>query len=358
MISTQRHRVLTTRGGSMLNERKLKILQAIIQDYIETAAPVGSRTLSKRYDLGVSPATIRNEMADLEDLGFIIQPYTSAGRVPSDKAYRLYVDQFMSLRKIKAIEQDRLVLGLLREIGEIEQILQYSSKILSQLTNYTAIALAPQIKEDRLKYVQLIPVDGKHIVMVIITDNGIIKKPVIRLNDEISESNIQTISNFLNDKLHGLPIKNIETELVKVLNEEFMHFSNMIKKIIPEIFQSLDETSNIDVFLNGAMNIFNFPEYNDILKAKSFLKLLEEKELLSNLITSFEDEGLSISIGSENIYQEVKDCSLVTATYKVDDTILGWLSVIGPTRMDYSTVVSVMTQVSEFIMGLLNSKYK
>lgn len=342
----------------MLNERKLRILQAIIQDYIETAAPVGSRALSKRYDFGISPATIRNEMADLEDLGFIIQPYTSAGRVPSDKGYRLYVDQFMPVKKIKAIKQDYFVLDLLQEIGEIEQILEYSTKILSQLTNYTAIALTPQVRESKLKCVQLIPVDCNHMVMIIITDNGVIKKPIVGLNDEISEDNIQIVSNFLNDRLYGLSVKNIGTELVKTLSEELMHFSSLIKKIISEIFRSLDEINDIDIFFNGAMNIFNFPEYNDILKAKSFLELLEERELLSSLITSFEDEGLNISIGSENMYEELKDCSLVTATYKVDDTILGWLSVIGPTRMDYSTVVSVMTQVSRFIIELLNNKYK
>ncbi|MDI9475465.1 MAG: heat-inducible transcriptional repressor HrcA [Natronincolaceae bacterium] len=342
----------------MLNERKLRILQAIIQDYIETAAPVGSRTLSKRYNLGISPATIRNEMADLEDLGFIIQPYTSAGRVPSDKGYRLYVDQFISLKKTKAIEQDCLVLDLLREIGEIEQMLQYSSKILSQLTNYTAIALSPQIKESRLRHIQLILINSDHLIVIIITDKGIIKKSVIRLDDKIDRDSVQVISNFLNDKLHGLAVKDITTELIKTLSAEYAHLGGLIEKIISEIFQSLDEINDIDIFLDGVMNIFNFPEYNDVLRARSFLELLEKKELLSNLITSFEDEGLNVSIGSENTYEEVKDCSLVTATYKMDDTILGWLSIIGPTRMDYSTVVSVMTQVSEFIMELLNSKHK
>lgn len=342
----------------MLNERKLKILQAIIQDYIETAEPVGSRTLSKRYDLGVSPATIRNEMADLEDLGFIMQPHTSAGRIPSDKGYRLYVDQFMDLRKIKAIERDYIELDLLQKIGEIEQVLRYSSKILSQLTNYTSIALAPQVQESKLKHVQLVPIDYKRIVMVIITDSGMVKKPLIELDSQVSESSIQIISNFLNDTLKGLSVQNIEKELIKTINKELVQFDSIIEKIIPQIFQSLDEVNNLDVFLNGAMNIFNFPEYNDIFKAKSFLELLEERELLSSLITSFEEEGLNISIGSENVYKEVEDYSLVTATYKVDGTSLGWLSIIGPTRMDYSTVVSVMAQVSEFIMELLKSKYK
>jgi len=264
----------------MLNERKLRILQAIIQDYIETAAPVGSRTLSKRYNLGISPATIRNEMADLEDLGFIIQPYTSAGRVPSDKGYRLYVDQFISLKKTKAIEQDCLVLDLLREIGEIEQMLQYSSKILSQLTNYTAIALSPQIKESRLRHIQLILINSDHLIVIIITDKGIIKKSVIRLDDKIDRDSVQVISNFLNDKLHGLAVKDITTELIKTLSAEYAHLGGLIEKIISEIFQSLDEINDIDIFLDGVMNIFNFPEYNDVLRARSFLELLEKKGVI------------------------------------------------------------------------------
>lgn len=342
----------------MLNDRKLKILQAIIQDYIETADPVGSKTLSKKYDLGISPATIRNEMADLEELGFIIQPHTSAGRIPSDKGYRLYVDKFMSLENMAAIEKEQFELETLNRVGEIEQILQYSSKILSQLTNYTAVALTPGVKEGKLKHIQLVPIDSGNILAVIITDSGTVKKPIIRLRDQVSDGNIQTISNFLNSKLNGLIIKNIENTLIEILGEELLYFNNIIDKIIPEIFQSLYEGSGIDIFSNGAMNIFNFPEYNDIFKAKSFLALLEEKEILSSLITSFDDEGLNISIGSENIYKEVQDCSLVTATYKVNDTTLGWLSVIGPTRMDYTTVVSVMGQVSNFISEVLKNRYR
>ncbi len=341
----------------MLNERKLKILQAIIQDYIETAEPIGSRTLSKKYDLGISPATIRNEMSDLEELGFIIQPHTSAGRIPSDKGYRLYVDQFMPLKKMGKADNNYLELEILNKVVEIEQILQYSSKLLSQLTNYTTVALAPQVKESKLKHIQLVPIDSGNMLAVIVTDSGIVKKPIIRVNDKVSEDGFQTISNFLNDKLHGLAIKNIESCLFHILNEEIINFSSIIDKIIPEIFKSLDEVNDIDMFFNGAMNIFNFPEYNDILKAKSFLGLLEEKELLSSLITSSNNEGLSVSIGSENLYEEARDCSLVTATYKVDNTTLGWLSVIGPTRMDYSTVVSVMAEVSQFINDLLTSRY-
>ncbi len=342
----------------MLNERKLKILQAIIRDYIETAEPVGSRTLSKKYDLGVSPATIRNDMADLEELGYITQPYTSSGRIPSDKGYRLYVDQFMSLKKISDFKKDLLELELLNKISEIEQILQYSSKLLSQITNYTTVAVTPQLKESKLKHIQLVPIDSENVLAVLVTDSGMVKKPIIRLDHKVTDSNFETISNYLNDKLYGMPIENIEESLVEILNNDLKDFSSIVDEIIPEIFQSLDEINNLDMFFNGTMNIFNFPEYNDILKAKSFLEFLEEKQLLSNLITSFNNEGLNISIGSENVYKEAKDCSLITATYKIDNKTLGWLSVIGPTRMEYSNVVSVMAEASKFINDLFKNRYR
>lgn len=342
----------------MLNERKLKILQAIIQDYIETAEPVGSRTLSKKYDLGVSPATIRNDMADLEELGYITQPYTSSGRIPSDKGYRLYVDQFMSLKKLSDFKKDLLELELLNKISEIEQILQYSSKLLSQITNYTTVAVAPQLKESKLKHIQLVPIDSENVLAVLVTDSGMVKKPIIRIDHKVTDSNFETISNYLNDKLYGMPIENIEDSLIEILNNDLKDFSSIVDEIIPEIFQSLDEINNLDMFLNGTMNIFNFPEYNDILKAKSFLEFLEEKQLLSNLITSFNNEGLNISIGSENVYKEAKDCSLITATYKIDNKTLGWLSVIGPTRMEYSNVVSVMAEASKFINDLFKNRYR
>lgn len=342
----------------MLNERKFKILQAIIHDYIETAEPVGSRTLSKKYDLGVSPATIRNDMADLEELGYITQPYTSSGRIPSDKGYRLYVDKFMFLKKTPNFKKDLLELEILNKISEIDQILQYSSKLLSQVTNYTTVAVAPQIKESKLKHIQFVPIDSENVLAIIVTDSGTVKKPIIRLDKKISESNFEAISNFLNDKLYGMPIENIEQSLIEILNHEFKSLSNTIDKIIPEMFRSLDEINNMDMFLNGTMNIFNFPEYNNILKARSFLEFLEERHILNDLITSFNTEGLNISIGSENIYKEVKDCSLITATYKIDNKTLGWLSVIGPTRMEYSNVVSIMAEANRFISDLLKNRYK
>ncbi|WP_026476286.1 heat-inducible transcriptional repressor HrcA [Alkaliphilus transvaalensis] len=339
-----------------LNERKLKILQAIVQDYIQTAEPIGSRTLTKKYNIGVSPATIRNEMADLEDLGFLTQPHTSAGRIPSDKAYRLYVDYLLQMKKIASFHRDTMRADLLKRFGEIEDLLQYSSRILSQLTNYTSIALAPQIKGSKLKHVQLVPIDGEHIIAMIVTDTGVIKKPLLKVTGGMDLEHTLKVSALLNDKLSGLTFQEIEQKLAADLKKEANEFSNIIETVVPEVFRTLEEIDDIELFLNGTTNIFNFPEFSDLLRAKSFLTMLEEKALISNLITATESEGISISIGSENPFQEAKDCSLVTASFKLEGNVIGWLSVIGPTRMDYSHVISVMDQVSSYINHLLKNR--
>ncbi len=339
-----------------LNERKLKILQAIVQDYIQTAEPIGSRTLTKRYNIGVSPATIRNEMADLEDLGYLTQPHTSAGRIPSDKAYRLYVDYLLQMKKIASFQRDSMKTNLLKRFGELEDVLQYSSKILSELTNYTSIALAPQIKGSRLKHIQLVPIDNEHIIAMIVTDTGVIKKPLLRFSGGMDFDYTQKVSALLNEKLAGLTFQDIEQKLVKELKEEAHQFSSIIQTIVPEVFKTLEEIDDFELFLNGTTNIFNFPEFSDIFRAKSFLTMLEEKSLISNMITSTEAEGLTISIGSENPFHQAKDCSLITATFKLEGNTMGWLSVIGPTRMDYSHVISVMEQISSYINQLLKNR--
>lgn len=341
-----------------LNDRKITILQAIIHDYIQTAEPVGSRTLSKKYDLGISPATIRNEMSDLEELGFLKQPHTSAGRVPSDKAYRLYVDDLMEIKRITDYHRQQMKSDLLKKFGEVEQLLQYSSKIISQLTNYTSVVLAPHIKENRIKHIQLVPIDNESILAVMVTDMGIIKNPILRVNGRIDSYTLDRISNIINSKIQGKTIKEVESDIVKSIKFEINDFAELVEDIFPGIMSGLESDDGFELFMSGATNIFNFPEYNDLLKAKAFLKMLEEKQILSSLITSSNDSGLTISIGSENTCEEAKECSLVTATYKIDGNVIGWLSVIGPTRMDYSNVAGVMLQVSQYINDLLRKRYK
>lgn len=341
-----------------LDDRKIKILQAIIKDYIDTAEPVGSRTLSKKYSLGVSPATIRNEMSDLEELGYLMQPHTSSGRIPSDKGYRLYVDNLMEIKAIADLQRNSIKKNLLKQFGEVEQLLQYSSKIISEITHYTSAVLTPQIKENRIKHIQLVPIDDKRIIAVIITDTGILKNLIIDVVEGLDYDQLQKVTNLLNKKLQGMTIKDVEGSLLNDLKEELYEFNSIIESVVPKLFSVLEGMEDVELFLSGTTNIFNFPEYNDILKAKNFLTMLEEKEIIRNLISATGDQGISISIGRENFYKEAQDCSLVTATYKVNGNIVGKLSVIGPTRMDYSNVVGALKQISQYINELLRTRYR
>lgn len=328
----------------MLDERKLRVLHAIINSYISSAEPIGSRTISKKYDLGVSSATIRNEMSDLEDLGYLNKPYTSAGRVPSDKAYRLYVDMLLKDSKtlIDMRKKQEIKKTLLKEAVEIDSLIENSTKILSKLTNYTALAIAPQFERSTLKHIQLIPIDEYEILVVIVSDSGIVKNTIFRIDNQIPDDQLNIISNFLNGKLKGLTIEEIGNEIDTVVFKEMYEYKNIIESIIPVINQSLEEVENVEVFADGVTNIFNFPEYSDVTKAKAFLSFIEDKNLVVDIMLKNTLDDFEITIGGENSIDEIKDCSLITATYKLDGNTIGKIGVIGPTRMDYFKVINVV----------------
>lgn len=339
-----------------LGDRKRLILQAIIEDYINTAEPVGSRTISKKYLTSTSPATIRNEMADLEELGYIEQPHTSAGRIPSDKGYRLYVDQIMQQKKVNDAQQEMIRKEFLETLGEIDRLVKHASKLLSQLTQYTSIVLAPQLRRTGLKHIQLIRIDKATVLAVIITDAGIVKNSVLRLIQDITPDMLQRITNMLNDKLAGSNMEEIESfDLEYMLNNAF-GYVEIIEQILPELIQTLVYSDTAEIYHDGIANLLNLPEYNDISKARNFLNTLEEKNLLFKALNDTK-EDINVSIGSENQIQQFKDCSLITATYKINGRVIGSVGVIGPTRMEYSKVISVvdcMTQnLSEILTRIL-----
>ncbi|RKD34748.1 heat-inducible transcriptional repressor HrcA [Thermohalobacter berrensis] len=340
-----------------LNERKLKILQAIIHSYIKKAQPVGSRTIAKKYNLGVSSATIRNEMSDLEELGYLVQPHTSAGRIPSDKAYRLYVDSLMELKSISSLERKKIKKGLSKEIREIEQLIQNSAKILSKLTNYTSLAIAPQFKKSRLKHIQLVPIDERKVLVVIVTDTGIAKNTIFMMDNDITHDHLNKITNYLNAKLKGHPIEYIGSSLEYELIQEMYSLKNTINQVVPLIYQAVDELEEVDLYANGVTNIFNFPEYNDVSKAKAFLSFIEDKNLVVDMLMKSGLQDIEIKIGKENCYEEVKNCSLITATYSLNGKTIGKIGVIGPTRMDYSKVISIVKTISLNLNDILNQYY-
>ncbi len=330
----------------MLDDRKLKILQAIIQSYITSAEPIGSRTISKNFDLGVSSATIRNEMSDLEELGYLVQPHTSAGRIPSDKAYRLYVNRLLQSGNLDFILRHDLKSKLIKEIGEVDQLIYNAAKILSKVTNYTSLAIAPQIRKSKLKHIQLVPIDDTKMLVVIVTNSGIVKNTVLRTDSSISYDHLNIISNYLNDKLKDCNIGEINSEILDKLVHEMYEFKKSILDIIPIMMHVLDDTTEVGVFLDGVTKIFNFPEYNDLEKARDFISFIENKPNILSLMLDGEQNDVEIIIGNENYYDEIKNCSVITATYSLNGKTIGKIGVIGPTRMDYSNVINVVRSLS------------
>ncbi len=344
-----------------LNKRKIEILKAIIHSYIEEGEAIGSRTLSKKYDLGVSSATIRNEMSDLEDLGYLIKPHTSAGRVPSDKAYRLYVDNILINkgktkyhRQIKKILQD--------EISEMDMFLRNSSRILAQLTKYTSLIIAPQFKKSRLKHVQLVSVSKNKVLIVMIMQNNIVKNVILNLKTPIPEQQLNKISNLLNKKLTGLRLEKIDIELKQRIKQEIYSIRNKYDQKIDELMHllinNLNEYNKVDVYSDGLNNMLNFPEYNDTEKIREFLSFVEDKDNIAKLLLKNTGEDLDITIGHENIFDEIRKCSLITATYKFNGITVGKLGVIGPTRMDYETAIPIVKALSYNINEVIEKNFK
>ena len=331
-----------------LNERKLNILKAIVKDYIETAEAVGSRTISKKYDLGISAATIRNEMADLEELGYLIQPHTSAGRVPSEKGYKLYVDMLMGKSELSNEEKKLIQDCIQNNVSHIKDLIQETSKLLSQLTNYTTVAVAKSLNHKNvIKHIQLVSIDENKILLIVVTNNGDIKKADLTSNIYLDQSKLNIISDNLTRKLLGKSIVEIDERLIAFIKYEIGEYSNLIDGLIDALNYNMSEEEAV-FSLNGATNIFNYPEFNDIIKAKSFLNMIEKKETIDSMLKSkgIQKDNVNIIIGSDNDLELAKDCSIVTATYNIDKDLVGKISFIGPTRMDYARIYAIVNYIN------------
>lgn len=342
----------------MLDERKLKILYAIINSYISGAEPIGSRTISKKFDLGISSATIRNEMSDLEDLGYLSKPYSSAGRVPSDKAYRLYVDSILGLKRdnigneIDYIKKNKIK-EILKESLKTDELLENSAKILSKITSYTSLAISPQISNSRIKFVQLSSISNNQILLVIINESDVVKNTIFKLDKNIPANQLKTISNFLNKEIVGLSfeeLKNIDLSYFSGINE---HRSD-ISKIISSMENSMATMDDIELHADGLTQILNFPEYKDVDKARSIISFIENKDLLIKMLMDDKEEGITIYIGDENSYSEMKNSSIITATYLVSGNIIGKIGLIGPTRMDYVKLINTLELFSNNITEIID----
>ena len=328
-----------------LDERKEKILKAIIQTYLETGEPVGSRTISKYSDLNLSSATIRNEMSDLEDLGYIIQPHTSAGRIPSDKGYRFYVNQIIEEKNNEVTEIKDM---MIQRVDRVELVLKQMASLLAANTNYATMISGPKYHQTKLKFIQLSKVEKTKLLIVIVVEGNIIKNSIVNIGEELSDESILNLNILLNNSLNGLTIEEINLGVISRMKEQAGDHSQVVDLVLNEVAEAIHANDeDLQIYTSGTTNIFKYPELADGQKASQLISTLEQKELLKGL---FEDEKegqdpgteIQVYIGDEMPVQTMKDCSIVTANYVLGEGLRGTIGIIGPKRMDYEKVVNTL----------------
>lgn len=327
------------------------ILRTIIDDYISTAVPVGSRTISRKHGVGFSPATIRNEMSDLEELGYLAQPHTSAGRIPSAKAYRLYVDQLMRVHKLSDDDMRRINDHLRTRVGEVEETIRIAAQALSDMTNYTALVVAPHTESLRIKRVQLIPVTEGSALMIIVTSAGLVKDAVVRVPEGMKSDLLFSISEMLTEQLNGLTLGEMRGKFASVFRDLKEH-RRLLASVLDVMENRLREEPD-KIMVGGSSNLLAYPEYADIEKARTFLSVLESRDKLYPLLRQAGTMEFTIRIGPENDLPELRDCSLVTAVYRVGNHSTGTLGILGPTRMNYGRVISVLEFMGKALSSLM-----
>lgn len=340
----------------MLTERQRMILTAIVDDYIRSAEPVGSRSISKRGDVGYSPATIRNEMADLEELGFLEQPHTSAGRIPSHKGYRYYVDHLSPINLLAPEELKTLKAFFAEKLNATEQVVQHAGTILSHMTNYTSILLGPEVFQTSLRHFQLLPLNETTAVAIVVTNTGQVENKTVTIPAGVSVSEMEKVVNLLNHKLAGVPIYKLKSALYNEIGQEMQrHIAHF-----EELMNMLDEVLSGDhdgqrLFLSGATNMLTQPEFRDVDKVKTILDLLEETPTLMKMLNSAQSgSGIQVKIGNENDHAAFASCSLITATYSIEGEAVGTIGILGPTRMDYARVMRILDILSKDMTQFLS----
>lgn len=327
-----------------LDDRKAKILRAIIRNYQETGEPVGSRTISKYSDLSLSSATIRNEMADLEEMGLIVQPHTSAGRIPTDKGYRLYVDELMEAQNREVTQMKDF---LIQRVDRVELLLKQMAKLLAVNTNYATMITGPVYSSTKLKFIQLSKMDNQKLLAVIVVEGNIVKNTILDLDRTLDDQDILSLNLLLNSSLNGLTINDINLGIVKELEEQAGPHGMLMREILNAVAEAVrTEEGGMQIYTSGATNIFKYPELSDGQTASELIHTFEEKDQLRNLVKesldSDDKEDLQVFIGDEMPVQTMKDCSVVTANYELSEGVRGTIGIIGPKRMDYVKVMDTL----------------
>ncbi len=330
-----------------MDERKKKILQAVIDEYVNTAEPVSSAALVEKYGLNYSSATVRNELAELEKKGYLDKTHTSSGRVPSEKGYRFYVDELIKEDDISLEEMKYIQSKLSTKVNEIEDLAKIATSTLSEITHYTTVAIGPKVETQIIEEIKFVLLGTRMLMVVIVTDSGLVKETIIKYDEDITQSQIETLNNLFNSKLKGKPLSKIDKPMEEYILSEINYSIDVIKPIIDQINKIVDEAETI--YLEGANKAFDLPEFKSLELAKNFVNVLDEKELMLDILDSGMAKDINVYIGDENDKEELKDFSVVTFKHSIGDKELGTIGIIGPKRMNYSKVISVMKYISKKI---------
>jgi len=341
----------------MLTDRQLKILRLLIDDYIRNAEPVGSRTISKRKGIPYSPATIRNELADLEEMGFLEKPHSSSGRIPSEKGYRFYVDHLLTPFSLHRVELENIKALFKEKFYEMEKVIQQTAIILSELTNYTSIILGPELYDTKLKHLQIIPLTDEAAVAIIVTDTGQVENRTMSIPDGVDVSELEKIINILNHRLKGVPLTQLRSkvfkEIASVLSEHIQNYEQVMK-MLERLFS---EEKTEKVYYGGKTKILSQPEFRDLEQVRLLLDAIEEEELIHQLVRS-NSGGVEVKIGKENNLQAMENCSVITASYSIGGKRMGSIAIIGPTRMTYRKVIGLLDFFSKDLTESLTNRYQ
>ena len=338
----------------MLNERKKKILQIIIEDYISSAEPVGSRTIARKYDLGLSPATIRNEMSDLELLGYLEQPHTSAGRIPSAQAYHFYVDALIEPGTLTDNDM-ALIDGWYNERRRnIDDIFQSTAKILSRMTQNVSMVLTNQQTIANFCYLKFLPLDSQHAILCIVADDGSIDTNVVDIPLGMSSEEMDYLAGKMSKLLEDRNLSDISVEILQNVHTDVVEDKLIFSSLLQAVRKMTGLRQEQKVFLGGTKQLLNQPEFRDVERVRNLLGILEEEKVLKDLLQGGEDSGLKVTIGSENKFTGIQDCSMVQATYRLNGQIVGTMAVLGPTRMEYGKVISVMDYLHKYLKTILD----
>ena len=340
-----------------LSDRSRNILKAIIQSYITTAEPVGSRTITKRYEFGISPATVRNIMADLEEMGFLAQPHTSAGRIPTDKAYRFYIDTLLEIKSLP-VQQEREIMNYPLPTEDFSHMMQETTKLLSGLSHYAGIVMAPKPAETVYKHIEFVRLSGMRALAIFVSSSGIVHNRIIHLEEDLTQRDLEQISAFLNREMSGKTLREIRSRLLAMMEEEKNKYTSLLARLMKVWQESVPEVAQeAELFIGGMSEIFNIPDFKDIERMKELFRAFEEKHRLIQILDkAMEAEGVQVFIGSENTFFEMQGVSIVVASYRGEGNVIGTLGVIGPSRMPYNKVIPLVDCTAKVIGRLMSER--